>query len=116
MITLAGVNFLQDRILLRSHVVVFGRAQRDSACCSCSVTSALLTKDSVQHKVKADSLPHVVCLKCDPNGVMGFQGEGPDTSDQINHISGVKTNPQYTVCTCIVIFTRPLVPRVLFKI
>lgn len=64
------------------------RACRDRAC-SGSATSSLLTQDSVQQKVPADSLPHVVCLKCDPNGVTGFIGEGPDTSEQPNHISKI---------------------------
>lgn len=103
MISLAGVNFLKIRFFLAAMLFVFGGARRDSAC-SFSATSTLLNKDSVQQKVWADSLPHVVCLKCDPNEVTGFLGGGLDTSEQINHISSVKTNLQYTVCTCIVIF------------
>lgn len=103
MICLAVVNFLKIRFFWAAMLFVFGRARRDSAC-SLSATSTLLNKDSVQQKVRADSLPHVVCLKCDPNGVTGFLGGGLDTSEQINHISIVKTNLQYTVCTCIVIF------------
>lgn len=103
MISLTLVNFLKIRFFLAAMLFVLGRARRDSAC-SFSATSTLLNKDSVQQKVRADSLPHVVCLKCDPNGVTGFLGGGLDTSEQINHISSVKTNLQYTVCTCIVIF------------
>lgn len=103
MISVTAVNFLKIRFFLAAMLFVFGRACRGSAC-SLSATSTLLNKDSVQQKVQADSLPHVVCLKCDPNGVMGFLGRGLDTSEQINHLSSVKTNLQYTVCTYIVIF------------
>lgn len=109
MISLTVVNFL----FLAAMLFVFERACRDSVC-SLSATSTLLNKDSVQQKAWADSLPHVVCLKCDPNGVMGFLDGALDTSEQINHISSVKTNLQYTVCTCIVIF-NPTCPSCTVK-
>lgn len=40
-------------------------------------------------KVAADRLPHVVCLKCDPNEVTGFIGKCPDRSEQPNCISKI---------------------------
>lgn len=86
----------------------------DSAC-SGSATSSLLNKDSVQQKVRADSLPHVVCLKCDPNEVTGFLGKSLDTSERLNHISSVKTNLQCTVCAFIVIFNTTQ-PSCIFKV
>lgn len=64
------------------------RPCRDNAC-SGSATSPLLTKDSVQQKVAADSLPHVICLKCNPNEVTGFIGVGPDRFEQPNQISTI---------------------------
>ena len=56
-------------------------------------TSSLLSKDPAQHKVWADSLPHVVCLKCDPNEVTGLLGTGLDTSEVVNHHSSYKNKP-----------------------
>lgn len=63
-------------------------ASRDNAG-SGSATSSLLSDDSVQQKVAADRLPHVVCLKCDLNEVTGFIGKGPDRSEQPNRISKI---------------------------
>lgn len=60
--------------------------------------------DSVQQKVRADRLPHVVCLKCDPNEVTAFFSKSLDTSEQLHRINSVKANLQWSVSTCIVIF------------
>lgn len=58
---------------------------------------------SVQQKVRADRLPHVVCLKCDPNEVTAFFGKSLDTSKQLHRTSSVKANLQWSVSTCFVI-------------
>lgn len=83
---------------LMQQCCLLSRVCRDSAC-TCTATSSLFNKDSIQQKDMADSLPHVVCLKCDPNEVTGLISKDPDKSKQLNHISSVKINLQFTVYT-----------------
>lgn len=76
-------NFLWNQLVLMQLVYLSGP-------CSGFATSCLLNKDSAQQKVGADSLPHVVCLKCDPNEVTGLFSKGLDPSEQLHHNSSYK--------------------------
>lgn len=67
-----------------------------SFCCSGHLGTMLavalphpLCSVKTQCSRKGDRLPHVVCLKCDPNGVTCFIGKGPDRSEQPNRISKI---------------------------
>lgn len=82
------INFFCSAVQACASKFLLLRASGDNAG-SVSATSSLLSEDSVQQKVAADGLPHVVCLKCDPNEVTGFTGKAPDRSEQPDRISKI---------------------------